>query len=242
MILVNVPDVEEILVKDVQDYIDNDVNFRKIYPQFAFPNITQEHPFAVLTERITTGGDEVNSAEMFPCIAIMDLQQTWNPQEQVGTEIDSFRIGVDEIADINMHRDQYIVSDDNIKAMTDMVKKQEFVGGTGVSATWRSSITVEVWADQPKVKNVLFFLMQAYFLGPRRYDLRTKYGITPVLSNMSADKTGVYNFDFGMELWGSMIRVAMDYVFTTMQVDVDTAIINGVLHSNAEGDIHAKED
>ena len=47
MTLVNVPDVEEILVTDIRDYIDNDVSFQAIYPSFGYPNVTQEHPFAV---------------------------------------------------------------------------------------------------------------------------------------------------------------------------------------------------
>lgn len=236
-----VPDIEELLVRDIRDYLENDVRFNVLYPNFGHPNVTQEHPFATMTA-VDLGGGNIQSADLFPAIAVMDMSSGPNPALSTTTEPEDVKCTYAEYQDIVANREENIISDVDLEAIRLIVHPDEgdsVLWGKGVENMWRSNIAIEIWADNAKVKNVLFHILNSYFIGPRRYDFRTAHDSIAVIDSMTAEKTGVYNFDFGMMLYGAMIRISMDYVSGQYVFDTDLVTFSGIRLTEQE--VHGHE-
>lgn len=241
IVVTKVPDIEELLVKDIRDYLENDIRFNVLYPKFGHPNVSQEHPFATMTAMDLGGGNIVQN-DIFPAIAVMDMSSGPNPALNTSTEPEDVKCGVPEYNDIANNRNVNIISDvdlDAIWAVVDPLQGNTILWGRGVENMWRSNLAIEIWADNAKVKNVLFHILNGYFVGPRRYEFRTANNAVAFIDSLNAEKTGVYNFDFGMMLYGAMIRISMDYVVGQYIFDTTWGTLNHV--DLTEQEVHGHE-
>jgi hypothetical protein len=232
-----VPDVEEIIVRDLREYLHVDARINEIYPKFSGVNVTQEHPFAQLTAQEIAG--QIIPVEVFPCIVVMDLNASRDPGAVYGAAPADATIGATAVAEIAANRDDWVISDDTLavlQAATATPGSTIQVQRSGVQHS--ASLAFEIWADSAKVKNVLYYTVFAYLLSTRRAALRQRnVGIRE--EQVSGEKTGVYNFDFGMMLHGGMIRVPCAYVIESNVYDTELGTVTGVSH--IVDDIHSAD-
>jgi len=232
IVVTQVVDVEEMLVRDLRSYFTTDVRFSDLFPNFGGLNVTQTHPFAVLMSQEIDSG--VVPTSMFPCIAVTDGNSSKNPQGMTFMDVSGLYIGADAVTDFTANRELFIISDADLATLGTLTQNAGTVNGQVTTTQIRSNLALEVWADNDKVKSRIFYLLWAYFASTRRIELFNTKGVHIVEETLSAEKSGVYNMDFGMMLCGSMVRLSVDYELKSYVFDTDLGKVGSIYHTVEE--------
>lgn len=233
-----VPDVEEILITKLRDYLVNEVKFKDIYKNFGNVRVSGTHPFVYLVE------SDINGTKLpqglFPSITVVMESDAKNPEINIATIVKDFEISSTQVADITNNRDLYIISDSDLSALDSLTQNGNTVWARGARQYRRAYLVCEVWSLNPKVKNRLYDLLINFLMGSIRFTIKQIYDIIIIENEISGEKSGNYNFDFGKVIYGGIVRFPVDYAISQYRVDTgDQTTFSSVEHT--EKDVHRNE-
>jgi hypothetical protein len=213
--IVRCADVEKIIADDLRAYFQEDIDFASLFPRDQV-KVSSDHPFVNLMNQEVSEGGKYNLS-CLPAVTVIDTQFVKLIDTPVAPQ--TMRILpalVDEIKKYG--RDQFTISKQTLAALVDSFKTEDHLLAEGYE-TWRkTSIAIEVWANNNVVKGKLFDLVTLYLAGARRFALHTEQDIMIEEETVTGEKSGIYNFDFGEVLYGSMIRFTVGYKVGAYQV------------------------
>ncbi len=224
------PDVEEILLKQMREYFRDEIKFGSMYPNYANIRIDLTHPFAFLFDK------EINNTpipnDLFPSITIVVTNDT-KPVE-LKPLLHPKKITIDEIKDIENNRELYLVPDADLEALKTFIQANEYSWSEGTGTMRRAAISIEVWTDNPQLKNKIYDLVYAFFVGKKRYEIDEIYSVKLFEEQLNGQRSGNYNFDFGKMYFGGMIGIPADYPLNQYFVNTEIKTIAGVDHTYKE--------
>ena len=224
-----VPDVEETLISKVNDYFINEIRFKKLYPHFGTIRVSGVHPFAFLIDK------EINNTTvpvgLFPCITLINDTDSKTPEIQVMTPLKNVVITSTEITDIIDNRSKYSVSDEDLEQLKNLTNDSAELNAEGAETYRTANIVVEIWSENPKVKNKIYDLMTGFLLGKNRFTIKDEYSIVINEGSISGEKSGNYNFDFGKIIYGAIMRFTADFMIQNYTIDTDLGNLATINHS-----------
>ncbi len=227
------PDVEGILVDAFQAYFQKEAKTSDLFRNYPTIRVSQTHPFAHLVDQVINGTQVVLEG-LFPSLTV--ISESDNKAIPLPPLIEEASFGLPEIQHILDHRELYIVSDATIAALQALVGEDDAATRLFARQTVTvrgHSISLEVWADNADLKNKIYDLAQAFVMGPKRFDLKNESFLELRESEMSGQRSGQYNFDFGKIFYGGSIRIPVDITYMQLFIDSDQSEITGVeVHTN----------
>jgi len=221
-----VPDLEEILIKELKQHLFEDVKFAEIFPNFGNARVSATHPFAFLLEQ-EINGDPI-PVSLFPSVTLVNTSDIKNPTLNIPALEENVIITPTEVADIENNKDRYILSEQTLVALKELVKTS--LPATGFTNYRRANIVGEIWSENPVVKNKLYDLVVNFLIGQNRFTIRESYGITVVEDSVQGEKSGNYNYDFARMLFGAILRFNVDFITRQYVLDTETEIMAEVDH------------
>lgn len=226
-------DVEDIFIEESKSYFFEEVRFEKLYPNFGNLRISGTHPLAFLVDQ------QINNAKLptglFPSVTIIDDTDQKSPNIPVMTPLKDIVIKSAEVADMELNRDKYAISDEDLNALKDLTANSKELYAQGVQTYRMANMVVEIWSENPKVKNKIYDLVNGFLIGIKRFTIKEKYNIVINEDSITGEKSGNYNYDFGMILYGAIMRFTADFAVSQYYIDTENqGKISGVLHTYKE--------
>ena len=225
-------DYEEVIVEELKKYFVDDVRFKDIYPNFKNVRISGVHPFVFLID--SEVNDKPLPQGLFPSITIISDNDQKNPEIDIPTLLEETEVKSPEISDIKQNRDAYIISEEDLQILDSLTQNTDGVFAEGMSQNRRASLVIEIWSQNMKVKNRLYDLVLSFFIGKRRFTLKSDYDIVIDEKSVSGERSGNYNYDFGKVIYGGMLRMSVDYIIAQYEIDTELQTLTGIIHTYEE--------
>ena len=225
-----IEDVEDIFIEELKSYFFEEVRFKKLYPNFGNLRISGTHPLAFLVDQ------QINNTKLptglFPSVTIIDDTDQKSPDISVMTPLKDVVIKSAEVADIELNRDKYSISDEDLNALKGLTANSRELYAQGVQTYRKANMVAEIWSENPKVKNKIYDLVSGFLIGIKRFTIKEKYNIVINEESIAGEKSGNYNYDFGMILYGAIMRFSADFAVSQYFIDTENqGKISGVLHT-----------
>jgi hypothetical protein len=229
LVLSYAPVVEEILVKKIQKYLEEDCKWENLYPNFPVVRINNEYPWVPY---MSDGWPDLSnvSETLFPSVTIVTSQDTKSPQKFVSvlnttldkTEFEDFKTQVAE--------NGYIIAPEAIAEMETYFNNNDVLYGTEVCYQKRDTINIDITTDDStNIKNRIYDLINLYLVGPGANELYKEKTISIIEGSLDGTRSGTYNIDFGRVLRGASIQCEVDYVISQIFYNTDTEAIDDVV-------------
>ncbi len=225
-------DYEETIVEELKKYFFNEVRFKDIYPNFGNIRISGVHPFVYLIDAEIN--DKPVPQGLFPSITVISDNDQKNPEIDIPTLVEDAEVKSPEISDIKENRDAYIISDKDLDILDSLTQESNSIFAEGINQNRRANLVIEIWSQNMKVKNRLYDLTLLFFIGKKRFTLKSDYDIVIDEKSVSGERSGNYNYDFGKVIYGGMLRMSIDHVIAQYEIDTDLQTLTGVIHTYKE--------
>ncbi len=224
------PDVESILVKELRTYILTEIRWGDIYENYQNIRISPIHPFAYLMDQAVNGTKV--PVDLFPSITV--IEDTSSKTISLGILKKNAKITQAELDHIVANPDLYIISDTDFQALQTLITQKGYHYAEGCETTRNGNLSIEVWADNDELKSKIIDLVEAFFMGIKRYEINEQYNVKIQEETMQVNRSGNYNVDFGKLLFGGMIGINCDYPLAQYFVDSETGEIESIQHTIEE--------
>jgi hypothetical protein len=236
--------LEQEIVKALKNYFSI-IGVPEFYENFTV-SVTNEHPFARMT---LSEAPERDVASLFP-VVVVATEDDSKPGE-LSDVIDSncFSIEPEDIEPKNGDgtsdiEERYVMMTPKKmaalrEAMASRTDKRIF--GVTSAIRRRDHISIEIWAENPQLKNELYELIRLFVCGFMKDYLAELYkkffkefedGESPLVifdSSVRGQRSNNFNVDFGVELYGAQIAFNADYIIEQSVIDTEAVDINGNL-------------
>lgn len=223
-----VPDIEEIIIEEVKKYFNDEVRFKGVYPNFGNIRISGTHPFAFLIDQQIN--DTTIPTGLFPNVTIVNDTDQKSPEIPIMTPLKDILIKSAEISDIESNRDKYSISEKDLEELKNLTNNAGELYAQGTETYRMANMVIEIWSENPKVKNKIYDLMLGFLVGIKRFTIKDEYGIIINEGSVSGEKSGNYNFDFGKIIYGAIMRFTADFSVRNYTIDTDLLKLGGVIH------------
>jgi hypothetical protein len=228
-----VPDVEEIFIDEIKNYLMNEIKFQKIYKNFGNIKISSIHPMAYVLDQNVNGGNMPTG--LFPSITLVNESDGNNARLEMPVNPEENTITISEISEIentDLRKKLYIISDDDLLILKDMVNEApgNKILATGYTKYRTANMVMEIWDENMIIKNRIFDLMVNFFFGEKRFTIKDKYNIVVVEGSIRGQKGGNFNYDFGKMLFGGILRFDVDFSTRQYIIDSDVGVLEAVDH------------
>jgi len=237
--------LEHEVVEALKKYFDI-LGIPDYYKNFTI-NITNEHPFAKM---YLSESPEKDAISLFP-VVVVATESDNKPSELLHL--------TDTVESVSIELEDLLPSGDDKKSVIerryDMItpkvieKLQAAVNGSkdkrihGVTLFIRRSetVSIEIWAENPQLKNELYETIRLFVCGFLREYLAALYkqyfpeledGVSPLTifdSSVKGQRSNNYNLEFGIELHGGQITFDADYIIEQTVIDTDIVDTNKIL-------------
>jgi len=237
--------LEQLVEKGIETYFSL-LRVDKYYKNYSI-KITNEHPFAQL---ILSDGPATNAASLFPVIVVAteheskpdELSQLTDWIESMCIEPADLRAEEGEKSEIEKRYDMITprIMQELREAMDAREDKRIF--GSSFFIRRRDRISIEIWAENPQLKNELYELIRLYVCGFMRNYLAELYrgyfselkegGESPLVifdSSVRGQRSNNFNVDFGIELVGSHLTFDADYIIEQTVIDTEVVDVKNLL-------------
>ena len=233
--------LEQEVVKALKKYFSI-IDVPGYYKNFTV-SITNEHPFARI---LLSEYPEKATASLFPVIVATTVNDS-KPSELMHLASSSYM--AIEPADIKEGQNgepsaiekRYMMM--TPKKMSELraameARQDKRIYGTSFFIRRRDSIAIEIWAENPQLKNELYELIRLFACGFMREYLDKTYsdyfselneagGILTIFdSSIRGQRSNNFNLDFGIELSGAHITFEADYIIEQSIIDTELVEIN----------------
>jgi hypothetical protein len=234
--------LEQEIVKAIKKYFSI-IDVPDFYKNFTV-SVTNEHPFARM---ILSESPEKDAASLFP-VVIVATEDDSKPGELVNLNDSQYL--VIEPTDIEPKNEdgksaieeRYVMMTPKkmgeLRAAMD-ARTDKRIFGTTCFIRRRDHISIEIWAENPQLKNELYELIRLFACGFMKDYLAELYkglfneldesGESPLVifdSSIRGQRSNNFNVDFGIELSGALITFDADYIIEQSVIDTDIVEIN----------------
>jgi hypothetical protein len=237
--------LEQEIVKALKKYFSI-IDVPGFYENFTV-SVTNEHPFARM---ILSEAPEKDAASLFP-VVVAATEEDSKPGDLLNA-VDWGELTIDP-TDIEPKNGggkseiekRYVMMTprkmNELRAAMDARKDKRIFGATAFIRR-RDHASIEIWAENPQMKNELYELIRLFVCGFMKDYLAELYkeffkelaecGESP-LAIFDGSVTGLrsnnFNVDFGVELFGALISFDADYIIEQSVIDTDIVEINNNL-------------
>jgi hypothetical protein len=236
--------LEQEVVKVLKKYFDI-TGVPDYYKNYTI-NITNEHPFAKM---YLSEAPEKTAISLFPVVVVATESES-KPSELINLIDTAENISI-EPGDITKGEDDKSVIEKRYDMITPQIieKLQEAMNkrddkrilGMSIFIRRRETICIDIWAENPQLKNELYELVRLFacgFLRDYLADLYRRYfgelgdGQSPLVifdSSVKGQRSNNYNLDFGIELCAGQITFEADYIIEQTIIDTEIVDENNIL-------------
>jgi hypothetical protein len=234
--------LEQEIVKALKKYFSI-IDVPGFYENFTV-SVTNEHPFARMALSETP---EKYAASLFP-VVVVATEDDEKPNELVDVvdfqyltlvpediEAQNNEPGTSAVEKRYMMMTPKIMSE--IRAAMEARTEKRIFGATQFIRR-RDHISIEIWAENPQLKNELYELIRLFVCGfmreylekfYRKYFTESEEGEVPLVifdSSVRGQRSNNFNVDFGVELSGAHITFDADYIIEQSVIDTEIVEIN----------------
>ncbi|MGP1440218.1 MAG: hypothetical protein ACTTJ3_05705 [Treponema sp.] len=211
----NRPLILEQAVKDAFIEYFEALKASEYYKNYSI-NITNEHPFSLMLP------DFVYNRSLFPSIVISTVNDNKPSELNMLSETRELILVKEDLEELEKHG--YMVCDEVIKELEEVFKTQNEIIGVTKIIRRQEKIAIEIWSENIQLKNELYELIRLFIAGSMR-DAMAKYRDNNNLvifdHTLEGDRSGNYNYDFGVTLVGARITFNADYFIEQSVVDTE---------------------
>ena len=212
----NRPLILEQAVKDAFIEYFEALKASEYYKNYSI-NITNEHPFSLMLP------DFAYNRSLFPSIVISTVNDNKPSELNMLSETRELILVKEDLEELEKHG--YMVCDKVIEELEEAFKAQNEIIGVTKIIRRQEKIAIEIWSENIQLKNELYEFVRLFIAGSMR-DAMAKYRDNNNLvifdHTLEGDRSGNYNYDFGVTLVGARITFNADYFIE--QSVVDTAL------------------
>jgi len=238
-----------ILEQEVEKALETYFTLAKIaeqYPNYSI-SITNDHPFAHM---LLSENPEKDAMSLFPVIVVAteddkkpnELLQLVDGADSITIDPSDIEAKDDELSYIEKRYDMITPKIiDELRAAMDK-KEDKRIFGSSFYIRRRERISIEIWAENPQLKNELYELIRLFLCGFMRdylTKLYSKYfselegsGTSPLVifdSSVNGQRSNNYNVDFGIYLCAGQLTFEADYIIEQTVIDTDIVDQNNIL-------------
>ena len=211
----NRPLILEQAVKDAFIEYFQALKASEYYKNYSI-NITNEHPFSLMLPDFAYNGS------LFPSIVISTVNDNKPSELNILSETRELILLKEDLPELE--KQGYMVCDEVIKELEEVFKTQNEIIGVTKIIRRQEKIAIEIWSENIQLKNELYELIRLFIAGNMR-DAMTKYRDNNNLvifdQTLEGDRSGNYNYDFGVTLVGARITFNADYFIEQSVVDTE---------------------
>jgi len=208
--------------------------------------VTNEHPFARM---LLSESPDKDAASLFPVVVVATESDDKPGQLASLTDFDFLTLEPDDIAEGEgggpspIEKRYEMMTPKKMaelrKAMDAREDKRIF--GTSHFIRRRDNVSIEIWAENPQLKNELYELIRLFACGFMREYLAELYkgffgelgeGQSPLAifdASVRGQRSNNFNVDFGIELHGAHIAFEADYIIEQSVIDTDLVDTDNLL-------------
>lgn len=209
----NRPLILEQIVKDALIEYFQALKASEYYKNYSI-NITNEHPFSLMLP------DFAYNRSLFPSIVISTVNDNKPSELNMLSETRELILVKEDLEELEKHG--YMVCDEVIKELEEVFRTQNEIIGVTKIIRRQEKIAIEIWSENIQLKNELYELIRLFIAGNMR-DAMAKYRDNNNLvifdHTLEGDRSGNYNYDFGVTLVGARITFNADYFIEQSVVD-----------------------
>lgn len=179
-------------------------------------NITCEHPFSLMLPSFTF------NPSIFPSIVITSNSDS-KPSEL--TNLAEMQQLILEKKDLPLLKDSgYAVCDRVLEELGSCLEKKEYLIGVANIVRRQEKIAIEIWSENIQLKNELYEMVRLFVTCGinKAMEREIKNNNLVVFDNtVQGERSGNYNYDFGVTLAGARITFDADYFIEQSIIDTE---------------------
>jgi hypothetical protein len=216
--------LEEEIVKTLNKYFAS-LDIDKMFGNYTL-NVTNEHPFAQFLDN----QGENNSPSLFPAIVVTSETDVHAPRgDSHLIEAEKLSLEPGDIDQLTPYG--YLIESETVERIRNELNAREDKRLYGLTFIIRRSerISIQIWADNIKLKNYLYEMARLFILGGLREsmdELRSKQNIVIFDETVTGQRSGTYSNVYGITLYGANIVFDADYMIEQSFVDTELIKIN----------------
>jgi hypothetical protein len=200
---------------------------------------TLDHPFAVLLREHT-----LNAADHFPVVVVSTYDDN-KPSELIGLspQIEGLGLEQEDVDGITKYTEKIsargkekervipglfpVAESSVIQAVKDTIAGNGLIYGLSVRTYRCDKISLEIWAENAQLKNEIYEHLRLFVIGNLRNILEKQYEFYDIKiddDKINGQRSGAYNDQFDVLLYGANITFDVNYAIT--QFILDTEIKN----------------
>lgn len=219
----NRPLILEQAVKDALIEYFQALKASEYYKNYSI-NITNEHPFSLMLP------DFIYNRSLFPSIVVSTVNDNKPAELNMLYETQELVLVKEDLPELEKHG--YMVCDAVIKELEEVFKTQNEIIGITKIIRRQEKIAIEIWSENIQLKNELYEQVRLFIAGNMR-DAMSKYRNNNNLAifdnTVEGDRSGNYNYDFGVTLVGARLTFSADYFIEQSVVDTELKYKNTIL-------------
>jgi hypothetical protein len=201
-------------------------------------NVTNEHPFA---QSLDNKGDD-NSPSLFPAIVVTSEMDVHTPRG--GHLLEAKRLALDPGDIDQLIPCGYLIESETVNRIRNEmnIREEKRLYGSTFIIRRSERISIQIWADNIKLKNYLYEMMRLFVHGglhESMEELRTKQNFVMFDETITGQRSGTYTNFYGITLYGANIVFDADYMIEQSIIDTDLIKLNdpvyvGVKHGTKQ--------
>ncbi|GHU65064.1 hypothetical protein FACS189447_03330 [Spirochaetia bacterium] len=226
--------LEQEIVKALKEYFAS-LEFEKDY-NIAL-NITNEHPFNTLLGNDT---GNISAASLFPSIVVTTSDDSKPAQLDHLVETQAWtleRPDIDKLVEAGYRVAPGVIEklkvemdgppDDPEDTGEEKTKGRDHLYGIAFMINRSDKISIEIWAENIDLKNIIYELTRLYICGFMKEYLEAKLKSLKIFDNsIRGQRSNNFNYEFGIDLAGAQITFDADYIVEQSVIDTELIEIN----------------
>ena len=223
--------LEQEIVKALKSYFSI-IGVPEFYENFTV-SVSNGHPFARM---VLSDAPEKDATSLFP-VVVVTTEYEGKPDELANViAFEYFSLGTEDIeakndgGPSNIEARYMMMTPKKMDALREAMNSRTDKRIFGVTQFIRRSdhISIEIWAENPQLKNELYELIRLFVCGYMKESFEKLYdenNFSLFDNTVKGQRSNNFNFDFGVELYGAQITFDADYIIE--QSVIDTELVDG---------------
>lgn len=218
----NRPLILEQIIKDALIEYFEALKLSSYYKKWTI-HITNEHPFSLMLPSYTF------NASIFPSVVVSTVNDSKPATLNMLSETKELILVKEDISQLKDAG--YMVADEVLEELEKAFKTKERLIGVTHIIRRQEKIAIEIWSENTQLKNELYEQVRLFIAGGIRTAL-SKYvknnNLVIFDNTLQGDRSGNYNYDFGVTLFGARLTFDADYFIEQSLVDTDLRCTNTI--------------
>jgi hypothetical protein len=232
-----IPVLEEILIEKLTKYLNEDCKWKDQFPNHPYVRINNEFPWVPYMQRkkfFTDGYIDLSDVQetLFPSVTITTSQDVKSPQMYHSSK--KTALLKEEMPEFKLQaaEEGYLISPEALAAMDTHFETNDILYGAYIKFQLRDTLNFDITTDDnTNIKNRLYDLIKLYLVGHGKEEL---YSIDDerkieLSDDISGNRSGTYNIDFGRVLRGATMQLNADYFISQTFYNTDAGTIGDIV-------------